>query len=481
MSAARREPPIRFGTSGWRGVLGDEVTHARTRALVRATAAWLQDAGAAGGRVLVAHDGRFASDALAGLACAELAAAGLRPAPVAGVAATPLVTHALFRRRFAAGLVFTASHNPPADHGLKVFAARGRPVAAAQAARIEARADAELGRGRLPAPPPYRCARPLDLAAPYRADLLALLDRGALRRAGRDGLVVVYDAMHGAGAGLVDELLRASGVGVERLRARRDPTFGGAPPDPRPERLGKLRRALRRGRGPRLGLANDGDADRLAALDAAGRPLSETDVVALLVDHLARTGRIRRGVAVSLATGSRVERVAAAHGLRVERHPIGFKHFAEPLCSGRVDVAGEESGGFAWRRFGLDKDGVLAGCLLVELVAAAGEGLAARLGRLAREHGPSVCTRRARPTTPALREGLRRLAAAPPSRLGGVPVREVATGDGVRLGFADGFCMWRASGTEAVVRSYAEAPDARALERRLAAGWRVLARAGTIG
>jgi phosphomannomutase len=288
---------------------------------------------------------------------------------------------------------------------------------------------------------------------------------------------VSYDALHGAGAGILDEALRRCGLAVEVRRGDRDPRFGGQSPDPTPERLVALAREVRKGKGLRLGLATDGDADRFAAIDADGRLLSESDALALLVDHLARDGRVRRGVAISIATGSLVERVARSHGLPVRRFPIGFKHLSRALVEGEADVAGEESGGFAWGRVARDKDGILAGCLLAEIVARTGAPLRARLAELQREHGRSACGRTAIAADERARMGLSALRGALPSQVDGARVLECDDRDGLHLTLDDGFLMFRASGTEPVVRIYAEARGPRLLSRRLRSGTRLLARA----
>lgn len=468
---------IRFGTSGWRGVLGEEITFPRLRVLARAVARWLR-AEERGRRVLIGWDARFASRTMAEIAAAVLQDEGLSPWLTADCTPTPVVTHALAHGRFAAGLVLTASHNPPADHGLKLFDASGATLADRFVRKIEAIA-ARHPRGDAP-PPASRPVRTLSLAEPYLAALAAQLDREALRAG---GVKLFHDAMHGAAGGYLDGLMARHGVAVEGLRERADPTFGGTAPDPVPARLGELTARLRacsgRTRGPALGIAHDGDGDRVGVVDGRGRVLSETQALALLVDHLASTGRIVRGVAIGAATGSLVEKVARSHGLAVERHPIGFKHLSAAILAGRADVAGEESGGFAWAPMGPDKDGILAGALLVELVARSREPLEAHVDRLEARFGPSACGRIALPRTAVLVRGVDRLTARPPARVGRIAVLEVETRDGLRLGLADGgFLMFRVSGTEPIVRIYAEAADATQLERRLGAGTRLLARAG---
>ena len=482
--------PIRFGTSGWRGVLTDEVTLPRVRTFVRGLAGWLQESGPHGGRppgggpsrVLVAHDTRFLGAELASLACRELAAAGHRPVAAISPVPTPVVAHAVRHGVADTAVVFTASHNPAEYQGAKVIARWGGGVTDDQAQRIE---DQVRRAERAPANPIRARARrtadvAIDLVGPYLEALAGWVDVDAFRRAAP---TVVYDALHGTGAGVGDRALRALGVRVELLRGKRSPRFDGGPPDPTAARLTGLIARVRAHGGQALGLATDGDADRYAVVDRDGSLLTETEALALLLDRLARTGRARRGVAISIATGSLVERVAADHGLAVARFPIGFKHLSNALATGVADVAGEESGGFAVEAMARDKDGLLACVLFAEMIAAEREPLAHRLRELVRRHGPSACGRSALPADAGALERMERLSATPPDRIAGAAVRQVERIDGLRFALSDGFLMLRASGTEPLLRIYAEARDRRALARRLAAGRALLSmdRAGVAG
>jgi len=463
----RLDPPLHFGTSGWRGVLGEEFTLPRLRALVRGATAWFREQG--GGEVVVAYDTRFQAERMAVQVAQLVRDAGLAPVMGRTALPTPCAVRAVVRRRAVGALVLTASHNPPEYQGLKVFGRHGG-IDIAEARRIEglaARAASDLPSGPLPA------AR-FDLRGSYVRELVRLLNGDRLARARPR---IVYDAMHGAGAGVADTVLGALGARVEVLRGERVPDFGGKGPDPTTRACRELRRTLRRVRGARLGVATDGDADRFAALDATGRALSETQALAVLVDHCARTRSLQGGVALSVATGALVERVAVSHGLPVTRHPIGFKHFRPLLNSREAELAGDESGGFAWGRFHPDKDGILAAGLLAEAVAV-GPSLASRLQALERRHGRSHCGRVAAPCDPRASERLAGLMRRPPGRVDGERVRGVSTEDGLHLGLDDGFLMLRASGTEPVLRVYAEAPTRRDLARRLARGAALL---GSVG
>jgi phosphoglucomutase len=462
---------IRFGTSGWRGILAEDFSFAGARAVAAAVARWARESGPRP-RVVVAHDTRFLADRFASVAAGVLTAAGVRPIRASGPVPTPVASFAVRQRRAAAGIVFTASHNPPEYHGLKVVAPWGGGATSEITGKLEAWAAEVLASGAPPESEPR--GSPIDLCGPYLEKLLVQLDRSCLARS---GIRLFYDALHGTGAGVLDEALRRCGLAVEVRRGQRDPFFGGKSPDPVPERLVPLGREIRRAEGLRLGIATDGDADRFGAIDADGRPLTESAALALLVDHLARTGRVHRGVAISIATGSLVERVARSHGLPVRRFPIGFKHLSRALVEGEADVAGEESGGFAWGRVARDKDGILAGCLLAEAVAHARAPLGAQLAALEREHGRSACGRTAIAADERAHRGLGALHSWLPSEVDGGRVLGCDERDGLYIALEDGFLMFRASGTEPVVRIYAEARGPRLLSRRLRVGKALLARA----
>jgi len=464
----QQQPAVRFGTSGWRGVLGEDFHLPGARAVARALADWA-GAPASAPRILVARDTRFQGERLAEEAAAVLAAAGARPLLCAGVTPTPVAATTVRRRRLAAGIVFTASHNRAAYQGLKVVAPWGGIAPPPITDRLAAEANRLLTRGGVPIPgnPPSSRKGAAPEAAYLRA-LFARLDRSALAAARP---AIVYDAMHGAGASVAQQAFRNLGVRLHCLRSAPDPTFGGSAPEPSASTLGALTERLSRARGLWLGIATDGDADRFAAVDVGGELLGEADALALLVDHMVRTGRARRGLAISIATGSLPEQVARAHGLPVQRLPIGFKHLTQALVEGSADLAGEEAGGFAWAPLARDKDGILAGCLMAELVAQSRAPLGARLAELRAVHGSAVWGRSGLASGPAQQRRLERLGVAPPARFDGQRVVEADSQDGLRLDLAGGgFVLWRGSGTEPVIRVYAEAPHRAGLRRRLRAG-----------
>ncbi len=463
----------RFGAGGFRGILGLDVTAAGIRELTRAAAAWLGGEGQRAGAkplLLLAHDTRWLGSRMVDIAVGALAEFPLRVLAARGPTPTPVVVHQVRARGASGALIFTASHNPPSDHGVKIVGPDGvaaptrvvRTLAAASG-----RAHPVVGRPRLRRLP----ARSLREA--YLAGLRRALGGAP---AARSRVRVFYDPLCGAGGGTVEPAVEAIGARVVWRGGRPEPGLGGRPPDPVPGRLRRLAEAVRAGGGVRIGVATDGDADRFAVVDERGRVRSETDAAALLVDHLAATGRIPPAGAVVLSpfVGGLAERTARDRGLAVHRRPPGFRHLALALASGGAAAAADESGGFAWAPHGVDKDGILASLLAVEAVALTGEGPAKILQRIRRRVGDSDCGRTAVAATPGRRAALAALRRDPPDRVCGERVLEADGDHGLLLRLRDGFLGLRSSGTEPRIRIYADAPSPRLLEARLRAGVRLL-------
>ncbi len=459
---------IRFGTNGWRGIIGEDFTQARVGCAVRAIGEWFSET-QRGGEVLLAHDRRLGGVRLVAQAVPILAACGLSVRPVCGAVPTPAVTRAVRRRGAAGALVFTASHNPPTYHGLKVFDASGTALSRSAAAAIEARLLGALNSTPVPSTDRRTVFAAVDVRQSYCDELFAWLRPECFRR--RSPLHVTYDALHGAGAGVLDSVLTRAGVCVRVLRAERDVRFGGGAPEPSGVTLLPLLHELR---GAALGLATDGDADRFALVTPQNGLVSEAEALALLFDSLAVSGRLARGngVALSHACGSFPQRVVEEHGLLVQRVGIGFQKLSRLLERGEAQVAGDESGGFALAPFALDKDGLLAACLLVQ--AAAEENLDARLRVLRKRIGRTYCERGAIAGTIIAMARLETLRASPPVEVAGQRVCEARGDDGLWLGFRDGFLLLRRSGTEPLIRLYAEAATRQELRARLRAAVQLL-------
>ena len=453
---------IRFGTDGWRGVIAEDFTFGAVRRAAQAVADLLREQGAAGARVPVGHDVRFLGRRFA-RDCAEvLAANGFRPILPDGAVTTPMVSCQVVARRAPLGLMITASHNPPEWNGLKVKAAFGGSAPEETTRRIET-----LFGGREPS----RSATGIAVASflpAYRPRIGAAVDLRCVRRS---RIVVVVDSMHGAGGRIVEGLLRGGRARVVTIRSEPDPTFGGAPPEPRADLLGPLSAAVRRHRA-HIGFATDGDGDRIGVADETGRIVPPTQVFALLADHLLATRGERGAVARTFANTLLAERIARRHGVPFHDLPIGFKHVARLMRETDVLIGGEESGGIGVRRFLPERDGLLVGLLLMEMLASGERRLSRRIAALQRTYGAYDYRRVDLPLAPESgRRTVERLREAPPARLAGCRVHGVDALDGVKLLLGDaGWILFRASGTEPVLRVYCEAATPALVRRLLRAG-----------
>ena len=481
---AERPAVLRFGTSGWRAVLGEEFTAANVRRVCRAIAehVWETAPPASQGalEILVGYDTRFLSERFARIAAEALADGGMRPLLCEDATPTPAVAFHVIRRGLAGAITITASHNPPEYNGVKFTPAWGGPALPETTRAIEARIDVLAGVGAIAAPErgsvndaAHAAPRPVDARPDYLDGLARLVDLEAIRRQ-RPSIVV--DPLYGAARGYLDHLLDRAGARIAVLHDHRDPYFGGRRPDPDETGLRELATAVSEGEAE-LGLATDGDADRFGVVDEDGTFVAPNLVLALLLDYLAETRGWRRGagVARSVATTHLVDAVAAAHGLTVHETPVGFKYIGVRIADGSAVFGGEESAGLAIVGHVPDKDGVLACLLVAEMVARTGQGIRARLEALFRRVGAYHGDRVDIGVTPSVAARLAAVLADPPTSLADTVVRAVSRLDGCKLLLADGaWLLLRPSGTEPLVRCYAEAESPERLVAVLAAGRELL-------
>jgi len=454
-----------FGTDGWRDVIGDGFTVPRVRRAVHGYATYLAERGP--GLVLVGHDTRFGGPRFARAAAEVLAAAGHEVRVHVGPVPTPVLSFAVRHLGASGGVMLTASHNPGEYNGVKIKGPYGGTADAATYAEVARRANA-VRDDDVPWRPLPSLER-FDVADAYFEHLARLLDLDALR-AWRGTLV--HDAMHGAASGWFERFAAWAELScrVVTMRSQPDPLFGGTHPEPIPDLLGALAERLADAEpGLALGLATDGDGDRLGVVPGGARPLNSHQTLALLVDRLARRGG--RGRVVHTVTVSRlVPRLARLRGLDVVETKVGFKYLIEELLAGGVLIAGEESGGYAVAGHVPERDGILMGLLVLEALAAGGD-LVARFAELEAETGWRHAYDRLDLHVPDMRAVAAVMAALEhaPAEFAGAPVRAVDRRDGVRLFLGDDrWLIFRGSGTEPVLRLYCEGPDAETVRRTLA-------------
>lgn len=461
---------IRFGTDRWRGIIAADVTFDTVRLAARGIARRvLAEAGERRPpHVLVGYDTRFLSRDFAQAAAEAMAAEGVRVSLANGFAPTPAFSYAVVRLGAAGAVVITASHNPPQYSGVKFKAAFGGSAPVSFTRGVEEEIRRIGAEGRAPSAKTTEQAAgsrqqagidSFDARGPWLDRLEELVD---VSRIGRSGIRVVLDVMYGAGQGLLAERLRKVGCDIRELHAEVNPSFGGLHPEPIPKYMAALLEAVTGwdGAGHRVGFAFDGDSDRIGPVDEDGNVISPHQTLALLVRHLVRNRKERGAVVKSVNIGHMVDLEAEATGLPLVVTPIGFKFIAAAMQEHDALVGGEESGGFAMRGHIPERDPGLISLLLLECMAMTGKSLGALVREMESEYGSHRYGRvDLRLATLADRDRVvKQVTSAPPDRLGNQPVRQTDTLDGVKLIRADwSWVMLRASGTEPLLRIYAEA------------------------
>jgi alpha-D-glucose phosphate-specific phosphoglucomutase len=470
---------IKFGTDGWRAVISDTFTFANLRLVAQAIADYvLEEVGDNQPEVVVGFDTRFLSDRYATEVARVLAGNHIVAHLTRADAPTPAISYAVVHKKAAAGVMITASHNPPRYNGVKLKSAFGGAASPEQAERVEAHLERNQEAARGPNMMDYQAAldqeliRRFDPAWAYYEHLGQLVDLDAVS----DGeLRVVADAMYSAGRKCIADMLARTRCRVHEIRGEMNPGFGGIHPEPIARYLSALKAAIQAYHAD-LGLATDGDGDRIGAMDAHGNFVDPHHIFALALRYLVE-GRGWSGTVVrSVSTTRMVDRLAARYGLPLVETPVGFNHIADCMLSGDVLIGGEESGGMSIKGHIPEGDGVLMGLLLLEAISVVGVPLHELVAGLQADVGPAHYTRcdipLHRPVAKA--EMVTRLTEDVPGSLGGQQVTDVETIDGVKYLLADdSWLLIRPSGTEPVLRVYAEARDEAMVGVLLAYGQQV--------
>jgi len=456
---------IAFGTDGWRGIIAESFTVDRLHIVVQAFADWMKRTDRGRSRLLVGFDGRWGGERFALHAGRVLAGNGFRVDVTAGPVPTPAVSWRIPQKGYAAGLMITASHNPPAYNGVKV-----KPEYGGSPDETVIHPIVGLLGKHAPRMGDLKGLRRVEYMDEYAAMLRGLVDRSALRKLRG---TVVSDPMGGAQAGIMAKILKGLPLHVVAIHDVVDPMFCGlASPEPVEKNLGALKAEVRRRRAI-LGLATDGDGDRIALVADGGRFVTPHLVFALLLLFMLRERRQRGGVVKTVSGSFILDRIVRKHGLPLYETPVGFKHICKLMRERDILMGGEESGGVGIRGYIPERDGVLSGLLALEMLAKTGKSCRELMHDLEREFGKSVYDR-IDTHHEAAQASLRRLIASPPSALAGARVARVNALDGLKLIFADdSWVLFRASGTEPLLRIYAESDNPARTRRLLTAGARL--------
>ena len=460
---------IKFGTSGWRAVMGAEFTFANVRIVVQAIANYLKRKFP--GRsvsVVVNYDTRFLSERFATEAAKILshnqiqALVSDRDAPAQAQALQ------IIKRKAQAGINFTASFNPPEYNGLKLNLETGAPALPFETDKVE---EEVRFLSKTPVAIPYyprsEFVQKIDLQSDYLEFVQKKIDFAAIRKS---KIRIGVDLLYGTSREYLDEILEDNDIPVEEIHGYVDPYFGGITPSCNDKNLRELRDLVRE-KGCALGIATDADGDRFGILDQNGRFVVQNIILALLLDYLLRQKKWRGGIARSVATTHLIDRIARRYGLPLFKTPVGFKYIADLFLRRQIIFGGEESACIAVKSHLPEKDGIFAGLLVAEMLAVLGKTLTGLQQDLFREYGRKVSGQRSLPLQPRRERLLKELILDPPEHLAGRRVVNVERIDGIKLDFdEDDWLLLRLSGTEPLIRCYAEADSKAEVERLLAAG-----------
>jgi len=446
---------IVFGTDGWRGIIADDFTYENVRKVSYAIARYILRAANAANGVLVGYDNRFSSEHFARAAAETIAMTGTPVWLAEAPCPSPAISLLVRQHQAAGGIMITASHNPPRWNGIKLKASYGSSALPSIVAQVEAELREVLTNDIPTLPHRPELLRSIDILTPYLDTLDKLIDWEKVRSA---GMRFVVDPMHGAARGLLAALMRRHGVVCDEIRGTRDPLFGGVNPEPIEPHVAALRDALRSGNYD-AGFAADGDGDRIGAMDRDGTFITPHQVFAILLWHLAGTRKLSGDVAKTFSTTKLLDKIAARFGRKVHEVPVGFKYICELMLEQNILIGGEESGGIGVNFHLPERDATVVALLLAEVMAWPRKSLGELVAQLHAEFGEHHYGRL---DLDSLRPGQKERAiehfSAP--KLQSFlewPVVRRENLDGVKAYLGDvGWVMVRASGTEPMLRVYAE-------------------------
>lgn len=446
---------IKFGTDGWRGVIGDDFTFSNVRRVAAAIAHYVLAESEPARGLVVGYDTRFLSAESAGVVAEVVAASGIPVILADRPMTTPAVSYAVVARRTSGAIVITASHNPYCWNGVKFKAPYGGSAAPGIIRRIEThlRKLARPGARRRKA----ASIETADLLSPYLERLKGLVRLERIRASGRR---FVIDPMYGTARGCIARLFGEAGIPYREVHAEHNPLFPGLNPEPIEPHLADLRQAVLEGAYD-AGLATDGDADRVGAIDRDGSFIDSHKIFSILLKHLAEDLKLRGEVVKTFSTTRMIDKLASKYGLPVHTTPIGFKHVCELMLTRDILIGGEESGGIGIKGHLPERDGVLNSLLLAEVMADKGRTLGELVRELSEEFGPHFYDRvdleldRASINRVVRQMGRRKL-----KSVAGLKITSVDEMDGTKMLLGDSaWLLVRVSGTENVLRLYAEAPS----------------------
>jgi phosphomannomutase len=459
---------IKFGTDGWRAVIGDDYTFANLERVALATARFFKKHKKIKNGIVIGYDARFMSREFAEKSAEVIAGAGIKVRLADSIVSTPMISLLTKMEKAAAGIVITASHNPPRYNGFKIKGEFGGPAHPEMIAKVEKELAKVMKLKKLP-PAKHTFKQLLEkgkisyigMKQRYLDDLATKLDLDLIRRS---NLKIMYDPMYGAGQNVLNETLPS----VTQIHEEYNPSFGGTNPEPLAHNLTELSQKVKAG-GFHIGIATDGDADRIGATDEHGDFVDSHRIFCLLLKYLVEQKKMTGEVVKSFSVTQMVDKMCAKYNLTMHETPIGFKYICRMMTERDVLIGGEESGGLGVKGHIPERDGIFLGLMLCEVMAVRQMTLSMLVAELMAEFGQHEFKRIDLHVTDKEKAAIMKKYQKGVKDIGGFPVTGRKDTDGYKFFVPDGWVLVRASGTEPLIRFYAEADSIAKVDALLAA------------
>ncbi len=459
---------IKFGTDGWRGVIAEDFTFANVQKVALATARYFSHHKNAKNGVVIGYDARFLSKEFAHTSAQVIASAGVKVLLADKISPTQMVSLGVVKKKAAGGVVITASHNPAKYNGFKIKGDFGGPAHPELIAEVEKELEPLQNAAALPVQIlPFdqlikaKRIQFIDLTKIYVEDIQTKIEFDLIKAT---RIKIMHDAMHGAGMGIPELLLPKIGT----IRSDYNPSFGTTNPEPMASNVEELAMEVRSGK-YHIGFATDGDADRVGAVDEKGNFVDSHRIFAILLKYLVERKHFKGDVAKSLSVTELIPKMCAAYGIKLHETPVGFKYLCKLMTEKDIIISGEESGGLAIKGHLPERDGIFIGFLLAEVMAVRRKKLSELVKELFNEFGEYHFGRNDKHLTRAEKERVMKFYLSKPKKVGTFKTERFDMTDGVKVYMKDGWILVRASGTEPIIRFYAEADSPKKVQQMLKA------------
>ena len=447
---------IRFGTDGWRGLIGEDFSFANVRRVAAAIAQYVRNESSASSGLVVGYDTRFLSAEAAQEAAEEVATAGVPVFLASQPAPSPAASHAVVARGTSGAIVITASHNPCRWNGMKFKAPYGGSASPAIMKKIEGELALVVHAGARARRAKDAPIEKVDILTPYLESLKPMVRLDRIRAS---GLKFVADPMYGAARGCLTRLFEEAKIPCIEIHGEHNPLFPGLNPEPIEPHIDDLKKRVVETKSD-AGFATDGDADRIGAVDGKGNFVDSHKIFSLLLRHLVEDLGMSGEVVKTFSTTQMIDKLARKHDLPLHTTPIGFKYVCDLILTRNILIGGEESGGIAVKGHLPERDGVLNALLLAEVMAERNRGLGELIRDLNQEFGPHEYARVDLEIEREVAHNVvQQVAQKKIKSVAGLKVTAVEDLDGAKMLFGNtAWLLVRASGTENLLRLYAEAP-----------------------